>query len=49
MKERLLKKINYEKEWKKTLFCKISCGRIRPSESWRRQLIRINIKKNKFE
>ena len=49
MKERLLKKINYEKEWKKTLLCKISFGRIRPSESWKRQLKRINKKKYKFK
>ena len=47
MEEKLI--INFEKEWKKTLLCKISFGRIRPSESWKRQLIRINRKKNKFE
>ena len=41
-KEKLIKKINYEKEWKKTLLCKISFGRIKPSESWKSQLKRIN-------
>ena len=43
MEEKLI--INFEKAWKKTLLCKISFGRIRPSETWKRQLIRINRKK----
>ena len=47
MKERLLKEINYEREWKKTLLCKISLGKIRPSDSWKRQLERIYNKKYK--
>ena len=45
-KEKLIKKINYEKEWEKTLLCKISFGRIKPSYSWKKQLERINKKKN---
>ena len=38
--------IDFEKEWKKTLLCKISRGKIKPSQAWKNQLIRI--KSNKY-
>ena len=41
MEERLLKNINYEREWKKTLLYKLSFGKFKPSESWKKQLERI--------
>tara|TARA_B100001093_G_C26407731_1_gene834117 strand:- start:242 stop:385 length:144 start_codon:yes stop_codon:yes gene_type:complete len=47
MKERLIKEINYEREWKKTLLYKISFGKIKPSESWKKQLERIYDKRYK--
>lgn len=37
-------KINFEKEWKKTLLYKISFGNIKPSIAWKNQLIRIKNK-----
>ena len=40
-------KINYEKHWKKTLLYKLSFGKAKPSESWKRQLERIH--KRKYE
>ena len=40
-------KINYEKYWKKTLLYKISLGKAKPTESWKRQLERIH--KRKYE
>ena len=47
MDKPLIRNINYEREWKKTLLCKISLGKIKPSESWKRQLERIYNKKYK--
>jgi len=41
MEERLIKQINYEREWKKTLLYKLTFGKKKPSESWKRQLERI--------
>ena len=38
-------KINYEIFWKKTLLYKITFGKAKPSESWKRQLERIHKKK----
>ena len=43
MNERLIIKINYEREWKKTLLYRL--GKKKPSESWKRQLERIYKKK----
>jgi hypothetical protein len=39
--------INYENYWKKTLLYKISFGKAKPGESWKRQLERIH--KRKYE
>ena len=47
MKEKLIKDINYEREWEKTLLYKLSCGKLKPSKSWKRQLIRIYDKRYK--
>ncbi len=48
LKEKLLSfndlNIDFEKEWKKTLLCKISRGKIKPSQAWKNQLIRIKQK-----
>lgn len=48
LKEKLLPfddlNIDFDREWKKTLLCKISFGKIKPSQSWKNQLIRIKRK-----
>ena len=50
MEEKLLNhkylEINYNLEWKKTLLYKL--GKKKPSESWKRQLDRIYLKKKKY-
>ena len=47
MEERLLKQINYEREWKKTLLYKITFGKKKPSEAWKSQLDRLYNRKYK--
>lgn len=47
MEERLLKQINYESEWKRTLLYKITFGKKKPSEAWKRQLDRLYNRKYK--
>ena len=47
MDQRLIIDINYEREWKKTLMYKLSFGKAKPSESWKRQLKRIHDRKMK--
>ena len=47
MDKPLINTINYEREWKKTLLYKITFGKKKPSEAWKRQLERIYDRKYK--
>tara|TARA_B000000460_G_scaffold63411_1_gene43121 strand:+ start:57 stop:212 length:156 start_codon:yes stop_codon:yes gene_type:complete len=47
MKQKLLDEINYEREWKKTLFYKLSFGKFKPSNAWKFQLKRIYERKRR--
>ena len=45
MDKPLIRNINYEREWKKTLLYKFSFGKAKPSNNWKIQLKRLYEKK----